>query len=89
MTEKYFGDIIEDKVEGFAKKVDKLIEEKMERKCARVFTRLISVLTSLGLIVGARFLINKGHIITGRICMIIGISALFFEILRIVIFKRD
>lgn len=89
MTEKQFGQIINDVAEGAAKKIEDYVEEKVERKGVWLFTRLLSFVTSLGLIAGAGFLRNKDYYVAAKVCLIIGMVSLAFEVFRIIVFKRE
>lgn len=88
MTEEQFGRIIDDAVEGTVKNLEDFIEQGMRRKGVRIFTRVLSFSASLVLIVGAGNLRDKGYTLAAKVCLIIGVIALIFEVIRLVMFER-
>lgn len=97
MTEREFERIIEhaaDKfehnIEAAADRFDKGITRKWNHsRLFRICTRTTSLIAEISLIIGARYLSERGYKTVSMICFILGVLGIVAGIVRIFIFKRE
>lgn len=96
MTEKEFEQKVEDmaarfehRVETAADHLDKGITKKYdESRLFRFAARGISIVAEIGLLIGAKYLADKGHGTAAMWCAVLGVAGLVAELLRILVFRR-
>lgn len=96
MTEREFDQKVEDwaarlenRIEASADQLDRNITRKYnDSRLFRFTTRGLSIAAEIGLLIGGKYLAQKGYKTAAICCVVLGAVGLTFELLRIFIFRR-
>ena len=96
MTEKEFGQKVEDMaarfergIEAPAAKLEKGVTRKYSKsRLFRFTTRGISIAAEIGLLIGGKCLVEKGHRAAAIWCVALGAVGFAAELLRILVCRR-
>lgn len=80
---------LENRIEASADRLDRNITRKYNNsRLFRFTTRGISTAAEIGLLIGGKYLAQKGYKTAAACCVVLGAVGLTFELLRIFIFRR-
>lgn len=96
MTEREFDQKVEDwaarlenRIEASADQLDRNITRKYNNSCLfRFTTRAISIAAEIGLLIGGKYLAQKGYKTAAVLCVALGTVGLISELLQIFVFRR-